>query len=120
MKNLTHLRRQKRIRSKISGTADRPRLAVFRSGKYIYAQIIDDQVGQTLVAVRDQEKSASGRRAEDVGFIKVARAFEAGERLAKAALAKQIKKVAFDRSGYAYKGRVRALAEGARAGGLEF
>lgn len=126
---MSRIRRHQRIRAKLKGTATRPRLAVFRSGKYLYAQIIDDTARKTLVAVRDVEskktkgkagEDKAGKRPTDVGFTKVARAFSAGERLAKAAMAKKVKQVAFDRGGYAYQGRVKALAEGARAGGLEF
>jgi large subunit ribosomal protein L18 len=105
-------KRRKRIRAKIRGTKDRPRLCVFRSNKHIYAQIIDDEKGITLMAASDK-----GMTDKEIG---VKRARLVGEMLAKKALKKKIKKVVFDRSGYRYHGRVKALAEGARKGGLEF
>ena len=105
------IRRHARVRARVRGTAERPRLAVFRSGKHIYAQIIDDVAAQTLVAASD----LGGKKAKSVLTAKAV-----GEALAKAALEKKIKLVAFDRGGYIYAGRVKELAEGARAGGLEF
>ncbi len=99
-------KRRTRIRSKIKGTAKRPRLSVFRSNKYIYAQLIDDVRGETLAAAS--------------GDVNVATASEVGKTLADKASKLGIKKVVFDRGGYKYHGRVRALAEGARKGGLEF
>ncbi len=122
MKNPTIIRRAKRTRAKVRATVAHPRLSVFRSGKYIYAQIIDDRVGRTLAAARDLAGAPLGeaKRPQDVGFAKVAQAYRAGEHLAKIALAAGVSKVAFDRGSYAYKGRVRAFAEGARAGGLKF
>lgn len=104
-------RRARRIRSKVSGTASVPRLAVFRSNKFTYAQLIDDEAGVTLVAASDA-KATSGTKTE--------RAKQVGEALASAAKAKNISKVVFDRGGFVYTGRVAALAEGARQGGLEF
>jgi large subunit ribosomal protein L18 len=104
---------------KIVGTSERPRLAVFRSNRFIYGQIIDDSKGQTLVAGNDKalvEKKA----VKDQAFAKVNRSKVSGEALAKAAKAKGIKQVVFDRGGYRFTGRVKAFAEGARAGGLEF
>lgn len=103
-------RRHRRVRSQVSGNALRPRLAVFRSNKYIYAQIIDDTSGQTLVSANDLKRKDK----------KIASAKLVGETLAKLALGKKIKQVAFDRGGYLYTGRVKELAEGARSGGLEF
>lgn len=105
------IRRHARVRARVRGTAERPRLAVFRSGKHIYAQIIDDVAARTLVAASD----LGGKQAKSLPTAK-----SVGEALAKAALAKKIKLVAFDRGGYIYAGRIRELAEGARAGGLEF
>jgi large subunit ribosomal protein L18 len=99
-------RRRVRIRSKVKGTPKRPRLSVFRSHKHISAQLIDDVAGETLVA-----SSGGGN---------VAAAGEVGRDLAKKALELKIKKVVFDRGGYKYHGRVKALAEAAREGGLEF
>lgn len=116
-------RRHGRVRAKLTGTAARPRLSVFRSNNHIYAQLIDDQNKRTLVAATDRETSETekgGKRPTDVGFTKVPHAFLVGQLLAKKALEAKIKTVAFDRGGYAYAGRVKALADGAREGGLEF
>jgi large subunit ribosomal protein L18 len=118
-------RRHARVRAKLSGTAARPRLSVFKSNNHIYAQLVDDMAKKTLVAARDQELTkaelgAKGKRPEDVGFTKVPHAFLVGQLLAKKALAAKIKLVSFDRGGYNYTGRVKALADGAREGGLEF
>ncbi|MEK7650412.1 MAG: 50S ribosomal protein L18 [Patescibacteria group bacterium] len=111
------IRRHTRVRSTIEGSASRPRLAVFRSGKHIYAQVIDDRSGRTLASASDVVKqSKSGKSGE----TKVIRAKTVGETVAKLALAAKVKRVAFDRGGYVYAGRVKSLAEGARAGGLEF
>ncbi len=104
-------RRRARIRAKLSGTKAQPRLSVFRSNRSLYAQLIDDEKGVTLCAVSDMGIKAK---------TKTLRAKEAGKLLAKAALGKKIKSVVFDRGGFAYAGRVRALAEGAREGGLKF
>lgn len=106
-------RRKHRTRVKIKGTAQRPRLSVFRSLKHIYAQIIDDEKGQTLVAASDRDLSAKFDKRETI-------AYETGKILAKRALEKKIKKIVFDRGGYKYHGRIKALAEGVREGGLEF
>lgn len=107
-------RRHQRIRARISGTAVCPRLSVFRSNRYIYAQLIDDERGVTLTASSD----AGLERQKEDG--KVSRARKIGELLAKRAREQKIEKVCFDRGGYIYTGRVRAVAEGARAGGLKF
>ncbi len=107
-------RRKLRIRKKIFGTKERPRLCVFRSNKHIFAQIVDDTEGKTLVSAKDQELKFDTKKS------RVEISFEVGKLIAKKALEKGIKKVVFDRSGYKYHGRVKALAEGARAGGLEF
>lgn len=104
-------RRKVRIRKKVQGTAERPRLSVFRSHKQIYAQVIDDTQGKTLA-------SACTKGASDGGKIDSAKAV--GSDLAKACLDKGIEKVVFDRSGYRYHGRVRALADAAREAGLNF
>lgn len=98
--------RHRRVRGKISGTRARPRLSVFRSNRGLYAQIIDDTVGRTLLGLSDKKGVLSAN--------------QLGLKLAKQALAKKIKQIVFDRSGYSYAGRVRAFAEGARAGGLIF
>ncbi|MFN8220646.1 MAG: 50S ribosomal protein L18 [Fimbriimonadales bacterium] len=104
--------RHKRLRKKVSGTSERPRLAVFRSLKHIYAQVIDDSTGTTIVAASSQEKGMAGGNAE--GAKKV------GEALAKRAQEKGVKQVVFDRGGFRYHGRVANLAEAAREAGLEF
>lgn len=104
-------KRHKRIRGKISGTAERPRLCISRSAKYIYAQIIDDEKRITIVSANDKEIK-KGKKTE--------RAVEVGKLIAKEAKNKKIKKVVFDRGGYKYHGRVKSLAEGARKEGLEF
>lgn len=103
-----------RIKKTVSGTAQKPRLAVFRSNSEIYAQIIDDIKGVTLVAAssRDKDLKASGTKTE--------KAKQVGEAIAKKALAAGIETISFDRGGYLYHGRVKSLAEGAREGGLKF
>lgn len=112
-KNEARLRRHRRVRGKISGTAERPRLDVFRSSKHIYAQIIDDVAGVTLVSASTMEKGFEGFGGN------VEAAGKVGRMIAEKALAKGIKTVVFDRGGFVYHGRVKALAEGAREGGLE-
>lgn len=107
--------RHMRVRGKVSGIANKPRLAVFRSAKYIYAQIIDDQKGHTLAAASDLVLDPKAKK-----LTKVARSMEVGKTLADLAIKAKVKKVAFDRGGYRYHGRVKALANGAREGGLEF
>jgi large subunit ribosomal protein L18 len=104
----------KRIRAKISGSPERPRLAVFRSIKHIYAQIIDDHSGRTVAAASSQEKGAS------VNGGNVTGAKEIGKLVAERAREKGIKSVVFDRGGYLFHGRVKALADAAREAGLEF
>ena len=106
VKQLKRNRRSIRIRSRVAGTAKRPRLAVFRSNKYVYAQVIDDVAGKTLVSVSNLKEKLAAKAV--------------GEAIAKAALAKKINQVVFDRGGYLYTGQVKALADGARAGGLQF
>ena len=107
-------RRHKRVRTKISGTAERPRLCVYRSNKNIYAQIIDDTVGKTLASASTQDKEVKTK------YANCAAAKEVGTLIAKRATEKKIKTVVFDRSGYIYHGVVKELAEAAREGGLEF
>jgi large subunit ribosomal protein L18 len=103
---------RKSIRKKLSGTTERPRLSVFRSNTGIYAQIIDDSVGKTLA-------SASSKDLEKKGFtVEVSK--EVGQKLAEKAIANGVSQVVFDRGGYLYHGKVKALAEGAREGGLKF
>ena len=108
------IKRHKRVRAKISGTAERPRLSVFRSEANIYAQIIDDVAGNTLVAASSVEKGFEGNG----GNIEAAK--KVGAMIAERALQKGIEEIVFDRGGYVYHGRVAALAEGAREGGLKF
>lgn len=107
-------RRHTRVRKNVSGNAERPRLAVFRSNRYIYAQVIDDDAGRTLAAASSQEKTLrkktlSTDTAAEVGKLVAARASEAG-----------VNAVVFDRGGFPYHGRVKALADAAREGGLKF
>jgi large subunit ribosomal protein L18 len=135
-------RRHKRVRNRVIGTSDRPRVCVFRSNTHIYAQLIDDTVGRTLVSVSSlklkgsattvsakTEAAAEGKKSKKAdkagktaaaGGHKVGLAREVGRLLAEAAKSKGVNKVAFDRGGYLYHGRVAALAEAAREAGLEF
>ncbi len=110
-------RRHRRVRKKVVGTPERPRLSVFKSLKHIYAQVIDDYRGHTLVAASTLDPEL---RKELKGLTKTEKARLVGKLLAKRALEKGLKRVVFDRGGYKYHGRVKALAEGAREGGLEF
>ncbi|HKC04801.1 MAG TPA: 50S ribosomal protein L18 [Patescibacteria group bacterium] len=113
-KAIRYQQRKRRVRAKIVGTAARPRLSVFRSNAHIYGQLIDDTKQITLVSVSDLVTKKTGKmtKTEISGLI--------GEELAKLAIAKKIKKVTFDRNGFIYHGRIRAVADGARKGGLEF
>ena len=108
------IKRHNRVRGKISGTAERPRLSVFRSENNIYAQIIDDVAGVTLVSASTVEKGFEGNG----GNVEAAK--KIGSKIAERALAKGIEEVVFDRGGYIYHGRVKALAEAAREAGLVF
>jgi large subunit ribosomal protein L18 len=105
------VRRHLRVRHRVAGTAERPRLVVFRSLKHIYAQLVDDTTGRTLMTVSSQAV-ASGKKSE--------RAEQVGKAIAEQAKAAKITRVVFDRAGYKYHGRVKAVADGAREGGLEF
>ncbi len=109
--------RHKRIRKHITGTAERPRLCVFRSSRHIYAQIIDDESGHTLVCASTLEKEL---RDQIKGLRKTEQAAAIGKVIAQRALEKGIKSVVFDRGGYKYHGRVKALADASREAGLEF
>lgn len=111
------LNKHKRIRNRFSGTAERPRLAVFRSNNHMYAQIIDDSVGNTLVAASTLQKEV---KAELEKTNNVDAAAYLGKVIAEKALEKGIKEVVFDRGGFIYQGKVKALAEAAREAGLEF
>ena len=113
-RKLERARRHARFRTKVSGTAERPRLCVYRSNANIYAQIIDDVAGNTLVAASTLDKEVKTKKSNKEA------AKEVGALIAKRASAKKIKTVVYDRSGYIYHGVVKALAEAAREGGLEF
>ena len=113
-KNTARLKRHARVRKKISGTAARPRLNVFRSTKHIYAQLIDDVTGVTLASASSMEKGFEGFGGNKEAAKKV------GMAIARKAQEKGISEIVFDRSGYIYHGRVKELAEGAREGGLKF
>ncbi len=115
-KTIARAKRVKRIRKKITGTSERPRLRVFKSNKHIYAQIIDDAAGHTLVSMSTQDKEFG--RGDEKGKIGAAK--KVGEMIGARAKAAGITKVVFDRGGSIYHGRVQSLSEGAREGGLEF
>lgn len=113
-KSISRVRRHERVRAKISGTAERPRLCVFRSNKNIAVQVIDDVAGNTLVAASTLDKEIK-TKASNIEAAK-----EVGELIAKRAIKAGIKNVVFDRGGYIYHGKIKALAEAAREAGLEF
>lgn len=113
-KKKQRIKRQTRVRSKIKGTKDMPRLSVFRSNKFIYAQLIDDKNSKTIMAISEKHLDKT------TGLTKTERAKALGFLLAKKALDKKIKKVVFDRGSYAYHGRVSNVADAAREGGLKF
>ncbi len=106
-------KRHRAIRARVAGDAERPRLQVFRSANHIYAQLINDDEGKTLFSANDYDIKTKEKG-------KVKKAFEVGKKVAEKAKEKKIKRVVFDRRGYLYHGRVKALADGAREGGLEF
>lgn len=110
-KQINRLRRKARVRSQISGTAETPRLSVFRSGTHIYAQLVDDVAGKTLASANDLKAKKAA---------KIEKASSVGSEIAKAAKDLKISKVVFDRGGFLYQGRVKALADAAREGGLQF
>ena len=127
-------RRHKRVRAKIFGTSKVPRLCVFRSNKHIYAQLIDDEKAKTLVSANDliikskiknkksktQIKNQKEKKDKKMLTRKISLAYEVGKLIAKKAIEKKIEKVVFDRGGYKYHGRIKAVAEGAREAGLKF
>lgn len=113
-KNQARLKRHKRVRGKVMGTAARPRMNVFRSRSNIYAQIIDDVAGKTLVSASSLDKEIEGYGGNKEAAKKV------GQLIAKRSIEKNIGSIVFDRGGYIFHGRVKELAEGAREGGLEF
>ncbi len=114
---LKRKKRHRRVRGKVSGTKKRPRLSIFKSNKFTYAQIINDKTGETLVSADSREVLNKKNKNK---LTKVKAAKKTGELLAKRAKKKKIKKVVFDRSGYDFHGRVKALAKGARDKGLNF
>ena len=116
-RNQVRLRRHRRVRKHISGTAERPRLSVFRSASHIYAQVIDDKIHQTLIAASSLDAEVKGAHPNG-GNVEAAKAV--GKLAAERAIEKGIKEVVFDRGGFLYHGRVKALAEAAREAGLEF
>jgi large subunit ribosomal protein L18 len=116
-KKQARLKRKKRIRKKVVGTETRPRLCVFRSARHIYAQIIDDAKGQTLAAASTLEKSVKGSSEVE---NKMNAATLVGKRLAERAMGKGVKQIVFDRNGFLYHGRVKAVSDGARESGLKF
>lgn len=111
------LRRHRRVRAKIKGTKEKPRLSVFRSLKDVFVQVIDDEAGQTLIGLSSRGLKPSR---ENPHKGKLSSAYEAGLAIAQKAKEKNIQVICFDRGGYLYHGRVKAVAEGARAGGLKF
>lgn len=111
MRKDQRVRKHSRIRTKITGTSDRPRLSVFRSSQHIFAQIIDDGSGKTLLSASDYKM---------VKMTKMEKAYQVGKKLAEQSAKLKIKKVRFDRGGFLYHGRISMLAKGAREGGLEF
>jgi large subunit ribosomal protein L18 len=114
-KQQIRFKRKLRIRSRVEGTADRPRLSVFRSNKHLYVQLIDDTKGATLVAASTGEEDLKDKAGATIDGAK-----SLGNLVAKRALAKSISQIVFDRSGYLYHGRIKALADAAREGGLKF
>lgn len=120
-KDEKRIRRHKRLRAKISGTKERPRLCVFKSHSHIYAQLIDDIQGKTMAAVRSAMNKKIAKATEESAYSnKAALAFEVGKLIAQKAHDLKISTVVFDRGGYQYHGRVKALAQGAREAGLKF
>lgn len=114
-RNVNRKARHSRVRKKISGTAERPRLNVYRSGKHIYAQIIDDNLGSTIVSASTLDKSLNLTATQNKEAAR-----SVGQAIAKKALDKGVEEVVFDRGGFIYHGRVKELAEGAREAGLKF
>ena len=111
------LKRKKRVSKRIISTVERPRLSVFRSAKHIYGQVVDDTTGRTIAAASSNEKSVNDQPTFE---SKVAKAVFTGKLLAQRAMDKGVKKVVFDRNGFLYHGRIKALSDGAREAGLDF
>lgn len=126
IKNQKRDRRRAKIRSRIKGTAACPRLSVFRSNRHVYAQLVDDDSGRTIISAHTREtvktakKSAAGKKAAAAPAGAERAEYALGELIAKKAKNKKIGRAVFDRGGYKYHGRVKAVADGARAGGMEF
>jgi len=125
IKKEARVRRHLRVRAKVSGTAQKPRLCVFRSNQHIYATLINDEKNSTILVASDKEikkTKAEKINSEKEGKLlaKVALAYEVGQLIAQKALKNKIERVVFDRGGYKYHGRVKAVADGARKGGLMF
>lgn len=116
-KNEARMKRKIRIRKKMAGSPERPRLTVFRSAKHIYAQVVDDAAGCTIVSASSVEKEIKGKQKFE---SKIAQAALIGKMVAQRALDKGIKKVVFDRNGFLYHGRIKAVSDGAREAGLDF
>jgi len=117
IKRQARIKRKKRIRKNMTGTPQRPRLSVFRSARHVYAQIVDDTRGATVVAASSVEKTVKSQpRFEN----KIAQAMHIGQLIAERAAEKGIKKVVFDRNGFLYHGRIKAISDGARKAGLDF
>jgi large subunit ribosomal protein L18 len=114
-KQIVRFKRKKRIRARVEGSDERPRLSVFRSNKHLYVQLVDDAKGHTLVAASTLEEELKDKHGGTTEGAKTL-----GNLIAKRALAKKISKVVFDRSGYLYHGRIKAVADAAREGGLQF
>jgi len=115
-KMVVRAKRKRRIRANVSGTGERPRLAVFRSNRYLYAQIVDDAKGHTVAAASSQEEEFRNKKVKN----NLEGAKTLGEMMAKRALAKGVKAVVFDRGGYLYHGRIKSFADAAREAGLKF
>lgn len=118
-KQAQKIRRARRVRSRISGTPETPRLSVFRSLKHVHAQLIDDTTGTTLAAFSDKNLKETPKATDEMS-VRVAEAYAVGQGIAEAAKAKKITTVVFDRGSYRYHGRVKAVASGAREAGLTF
>ena len=112
--------RHRRVRAKVKGTSERPRLCVFRSNKYIYGALVDDATGKTILSIGNQLGKTKTKAKSKGGFTKIDASYEVGKELATLARGKNIEQVVFDRAGYRYTGRIEALARGAREGGLVF
>lgn len=119
IKNQKRNRRRIKIRAKVDGDMSRPRLSIYKSNKEVYLQIIDDKSGKTIVSARSQELKIEKKDLKEEG-LKTKKSFELGKLIAEKAKEKKIKTVVFDRGGFKYHGRIKAAADGAREGGLEF